>query len=52
MAVQFYVLSLIDDTHSAAAQLLDDAVVGDGPIERLRFARLMRTCSLSAEARM
>ena len=28
-AVQFHVLGLIDDTHPAAAQLLDDAVVRD-----------------------
>ena len=29
-AVQPSVLGLVDDTHAAAAQLLDDAVVGDG----------------------
>ena len=29
-AVQLYVLSLVDNAHPAAAQLLDDAVVRDG----------------------
>jgi hypothetical protein len=29
-AVQFYILSLVDDTHPTTAELLDDAVVRDG----------------------
>ncbi len=29
-AVQLHVLSLVDHTHAAAAELLDDAVVRDG----------------------
>src|ERR1035438_5204273 len=32
-ATEFYVLSLVDDTHPAAAQLLDDAVVRDDPVD-------------------
>jgi hypothetical protein len=29
-----YVLSLVDNTHPAAAQLLDDAVVRDGLVDQ------------------
>ena len=35
-AVQGYVLGLVDHTHPAAAQLLDDAVVRDGLADHLR----------------
>ena len=32
-AVQLYIFSLVDDTHPAAAQLFDDAVVRDSLVD-------------------
>ena len=34
-SVQGYVLGLVDDTHPAAAELLDDAVVRDGLADQM-----------------
>jgi hypothetical protein len=30
---EFHILSLVDDTHAAATEVLDDAVVRDGPAD-------------------
>ena len=38
-----FVLSLVDDTHPAAAQLLDDAVVRDGLADHMEGSQLERT---------
>ena len=43
-ATKLGVLSLIDDTHPAAAQFLDDAVVGDGLPNELGDCAHWRKC--------
>jgi hypothetical protein len=41
-SVQGYIFSLVDDTHPAPAQLLDDAVVRDGLADQMKKARSVR----------
>jgi hypothetical protein len=41
-AVQFHILGLIDDAHTAATELLDDAVVRNGLADH--WQRILRRC--------